>query len=80
MVKIIGFIIIGIVLIGVYISIAMKMFYGINKVAYIQDEIMFGSVSLLGIFITMTLVLLILCNYLITKFFKRKRSSNGGIK
>jgi hypothetical protein len=79
-VKKIGFIIIGTVFIGIYIALAMKMFYGVNKVIYIQNELMFGSVSLLGSFISMTLILMIVCNYLITKFFNKKRSSYRGMK
>jgi hypothetical protein len=73
MFKKIGFGIIGILFLGVYGAIASKVFSGSDQqIHYAQNELMFGSYTLLGGFIFMTIILLIVCNYLIDLLFKRK--------
>jgi len=74
MIKKIGFTIVGIMFLGVYISISIKLFSGSGSdVQYVKNELMFGSDTLLGGFIFMTLILLIICNKFIDSFFKNKR-------
>jgi len=74
MIKIIGLTIIGIIFLGTYIGISIQVFSGSGqKVSYVQNELMFGSTSLLGGFIFMTIILLIICNYFINKFYKNRK-------
>lgn len=77
MIKKIGLVLIGIVFIGVYAGICINLFTDSSKEAYyVQNELMFGSDSLLGGFIFMTLILLIVCNYLIDLFYKKGKNKN----
>ena len=73
MIKIIGLAIIGIIFLGTYIGISIKIFSGSEQVSYVQNELMFGSISLLGGFIFMTIILLIICNYFINEFYKNRK-------
>ena len=73
MIKKIGLSIITILFLGVYISISIKIFSGSDpQIHYVQNELMFGSSTLLGAFIFMTIISLIMCNYLINLMFKKK--------
>jgi hypothetical protein len=55
------------------LAIASKVFSGSDQqIYYAQNELMFGSYTLLGGFIFMTIILLIVCNYLIDLLFKSK--------
>lgn len=74
LIKKLGFFIIGIFFLGLYASISVQVFSGKDiGVQYIQSEFMFGSVTLLGLFVTMTIILLIVCNYLVDKFIKNSK-------
>jgi hypothetical protein len=74
MFKKICFGIIGIFFLGVYGAISSKIFSGSDQtIYYAQNELMFGSYTLLGSFIFMTIILLIVCNYLIDLLFKNKK-------
>jgi len=63
----------GILFLGTYIPISLKVFSGSDQtIHYAQNEIMFGSYTLIGAFIFMTIILLIVCNYIIDLLFKKK--------
>ncbi len=73
MIKKIGLFIVGMLFLGIYISISLKVFSGSEQsIHYAQNELMFGSYTLIGAFIFMTIILLIVCNYLIDLLFKTK--------
>jgi uncharacterized membrane protein (GlpM family) len=80
MVKKAGFTVIGIFFLGIYIVLALKLFSGSRGVDHVKNEIMFGSISLLGSFIFMSLILFIICYHFIDKLFKEKRHTGGGHK
>ncbi|KMT63986.1 hypothetical protein XM47_16915 [Catenovulum maritimum] len=70
MIKKIGFFIMGILFMGIYIPLSLKVFSGSEQnIHYAQNGLMFGSYTLIGSFIFMTILLLIICNYLIDKIF-----------
>ncbi len=70
MIKKIGLTIIGVMFLTIYAGLASKIFSdGDNTVHYDQNEFMFGSYTLIGSFISMTIILLIMCNYLIDVLF-----------
>ena len=72
MIKKIGFTIMGVLFLGIYISLALTLFSGSEQsIHYAKDEFMFGSYTLLGGFIFMTIILLLVCNYLIDLFFNK---------
>lgn len=74
MIKNIGLCIIGIVFLGIYGAIASKVFsVSDQQIHYVQNELMFGSYTLLGSFIFMTIILLIVCNYLIDLLAKKNK-------
>lgn len=69
----------GIVFLGVYAAVCIKLFSDSDQeVYYVQNELMFGSDSLLGGFIFMTIIFLIACNYLIDMFYKKKNAIKKG--
>ncbi len=72
MIRKIGFAIVTIFFLGLYIVLALEVFSGNNSSTYSKNEFMFGSFSLLGSFIFMSIILMIVCNYLIDKHFKVK--------
>ena len=73
MIKKIGLTLIGVIFLTVYAGLAGKLFSGgDNTVYYAQNELMFGSYTLIGTFIFMTIILLIMCNYIIDLLFKKK--------
>ena len=73
MVKKLGLFIVGILFLGIYISVSLKVFTGSEQsIHYAQNELMFGSYTLIGAFIFMTIILLIVCNYIIDLLFKTK--------
>lgn len=72
--KIAFILITSLIFIGLYILVCLKIFYGNSQgIIYIQDEVSFGSVTFLGVFISMTIMLWIVCNYLIDAYTKRKK-------
>lgn len=73
MIKKVGLSLIGILFLGLYILVSDAIFSGSDNITYVKEEMMFGSMTLLGVFITMTIVLLIVCNYIIDNIFKKKK-------
>lgn len=74
MFKKVGFFIIGVVFLGTYIATSLRVFSGSNRtIHYVQDEIMFGSVTLLGMFIFMSIILFIFGIYIIGLLFEKKK-------
>jgi hypothetical protein len=74
MFKKIGLFIIGILFLGVYGAISSKVFSDSEQqIHHAQNELMFGNYTLLGGFKFMTIILLIVCNYLIDILFKNKK-------
>jgi hypothetical protein len=75
MVKKIGFFLMGLLFLGIYIPLSIKVFSGSDQnIYYAQNELMVGSYTLVGAFIFMTIILLIVCNYLIDLVFKNKQN------
>lgn len=73
MIKKIGYTLLGGLYIAIYIMLSIKIFSGDGKLSYAKNEFMFGSMSLIGSFIFMTLILLVVCNFIIDKLYKQKR-------
>jgi purine-cytosine permease-like protein len=72
LIKKVGLTIITIVFLGIYIVLALEVFSGNNNSTYSKNEVIFGSSSILGGFIFMSIVLMIVCNYFIDKYVKSK--------
>ena len=73
MIKKVGLFIIGVLFLGTYIPISLKVFSGSDQtIHYSQNELLFGSYTLIGAFIFMTIILLIVCNYIIDLLLKKK--------
>ena len=72
MIKTIGLWVIGIVFFTTYIGIGLKLFAGSESgVIYVKSEFSFGSMTLIGSFLVMTILVFILGNYLIDSVVKR---------
>lgn len=75
MYKKVGWSLIAVVYLGLYIMVADAMFFGgVSTSGYVKSELMFGSVSILGAFITMTIILLVVCNYAIDFYYRDKNN------
>ena len=58
---------------SVYIPLSMAIFMGAHQsIYYVQNEFMYGSYTLIGVFVFMTLILLIICNYLIDLIYNAR--------
>ena len=75
MIKKIGLCVIGLLFFGTYIPLSLNIFFAPDQqIHYVKNELMFGSYTLLGAFIFMTIILLIVCNYFIDILLKKRNN------
>ena len=76
MMKRIGFALLFLMFLMLYITVAIEVFSGRGTAtAYLKNEFSFGSINPLSIFIVLTIILLIGLNYLIDQIFDKKRKA-----
>lgn len=72
MMKKMGLAIMGVLFLGLYALLSLLLFAGENgAIYYLRDGLAFGSMTLLGSFVAMTVILLVLGDALLSKLSQR---------